>query len=143
MHETFRLKCPTREHSTTSGGTVTALDEIGCHVTSNGARRTVILTNRNLPWQEIDSGDPLYQDGSKGTADDGARTTRVKLPWTSATSVTRYHMDGAYNDQNFDPAAATYADLALTATPLGGHTGDLVVTLPAATAEVYVFDGVA
>lgn len=135
LHETFRLRAPVRTVEVNDNDY--DADEIACHVTSNGSRRSIILINRNLPYSALETDDPFYDAG-----DDGSRTVRVKLPWASAASLTRHHMNGDFNSQVWDPTRDDYATFAVTADALGAHTGDLVVTLPAAEAEVYVFEGV-
>lgn len=119
------------------GVTYSAVPEIGRYTTRNGSRRTVMLINRNLPYDDLDSEHSLYD-----ADDDGVRSVRMKLPWSS-DSVTRLHMPGAYNDQAWNSEEATYRDLQLTSQSLGALSGDLSVTLDPGSAEMFVFQGVA
>ena len=136
MLGTYEIKNPVRA-VTVATTPYSDAPEVGCFIASDGAaKRIVALINRNLPWDVIDSGDPLYD-----AADDGVRTVRVLVPWASG-ALTRYHMPGAYNAQNYEPSP-TFASLSIASEALGAHTGPLVRTMPPATLELFVFEGVA
>ena len=112
------------------------VSEMGRYMSGSGNSRAVVLINRNLPYSTLDGADALY-----AANDTGVRDVRVKLPWSSGT-MTRYHMPGNYNDQSWDAGSANYVDLEVESVAEGVHTGDLVVSLPASSAEIYVFENV-
>jgi len=113
----------------------TDVSEIGCYVFKDGTKWVAVLTNRNIPYDSIDSGDALYD-----ASDDGSRTVQVSVDAGNYT-LKKFTMSGAWNDQNFDDTQATYnASIDIVETNLGSNNGTISETIPAAEAVVYVWE---
>lgn len=113
--------------------------------TRNGNRVCFIITSATLPFDAIDSGDPLFDP-----ADDGIRDVCIQLPFASATSLTRYAFDEAldtnhaYNHHNVDvPGSDPLARaISIHQTSMPPEFPALHAVLSPAATHIYVFDGV-
>jgi hypothetical protein len=141
--EVSTISCPTRD-VTVSGKigskgdgphSYTDVPEIGCHIFKDGTKWAAIVTNRNLPYDSIDSADPLYD-----ASDSGSREVQVSVDSGSYT-LKKYTMSGAWNAHNFDAGVADYdGTITVSETSLGANNGTISDTIPAAEAVVYVWE---
>lgn len=115
--------------------TYTNVPEVGCYTFKTATGWTAIVTNRNLPYDSIDSADALYDP-----IDDGSRAVQVNVDSSSYT-LRKFTMSGAWDAQNYDDTQATFnADMSIVETKLGINDGTVSEMIPAANAVVYVWE---
>jgi hypothetical protein len=140
MRDVVRVRGTARD-ATVNGEDYTQVPDVNAHVIEGDAGGfALVLVNRNLPYSALDPGDALYDAG-----DDGTRAVRVRLPFLGASAHRLFTMNGDYDSHNFHAVGdhPNAADLTITETALGAFDGpDLAVTLPAAAARIYIFEGV-
>jgi hypothetical protein len=108
---------------------------VGVYATRDGDRLNLFVLSRRAP-------------GWPATKDDGCTPVEIALPFASADKVTLHRMTGPYDADNVDADRVGIETVALP-TPtdpsrftVSGATGAQACGLPAATALLYVFEGV-
>lgn len=127
--------------------TISNAPSVSAFMTRNGSRACIMLCSCTIPFDAIDSADDLYN-----ASDNGYRSVRVILPWSSASALRvvgydeAFDADHVYNFHNFAAAGSDALAKTLTIhdqTGLAVPSGALTATLSPAATRIYIFDGVA